>query len=162
MTTARSHALYRFYDTGGALLYVGITLNPAERWRAHRDEKPWWHEISTITIEVHPTRDTVLDAERAAIINEQPAYNVAHNRGHAPAAVAWGRRAEDMPDDCHDRCARNGILSIYFPHRWDRGLAHYTCTAGHHWTCGWAHPHSGTAPQHYAHPHAQVIPGAAS
>lgn len=29
------HTLYRFFDADGALLYVGRTIAPADRWRTH-------------------------------------------------------------------------------------------------------------------------------
>jgi hypothetical protein len=37
-------ALYRMYDAGGDLLYVGISRSLVERWRTHRREAAWWHE----------------------------------------------------------------------------------------------------------------------
>lgn len=75
MTT---HALYRFFDHTGQLLYVGITMDPAHRWRKHRAEKPWWHHVASITIETHETRQAVLTAEARAIRRERPAHNVVH------------------------------------------------------------------------------------
>ena len=160
MTNERTHALYRFYDATGTLLYVGITADPGARWRQHAHDKPWWHHVANITIETHPTRTAVFDAERAAIIAERPLHNVVHN-GHRratttpPAPLAgdaawfahWGRQAEDMPDDCHDVCVKNGIHSLYFPHLWHHGIAHYTCDHGHSWTCAWGHQQIGAAPE---------------
>lgn len=75
------HALYRFYDADGQLLYVGITADPGSRWRKHAHDKPWWHDVANITIETHPTRADVLEAERAAILTEKPRHNIVHNRG---------------------------------------------------------------------------------
>jgi hypothetical protein len=161
LTTARSHALYRFYDAGGALLYVGITLDPGARWRAHRDDKPWWHQVATISLEVHPTRDAVLAAERAAIVAEKPQHNVVHNRGpRLPidplerALTQLGSAAETMPDDCHDRCVPEGHLAIYFPYKWrPDGRAWYQCAAGHVWICWWGYDGlSGDAPEYRATP----------
>jgi predicted GIY-YIG superfamily endonuclease len=86
VSTDRAHALYRFYADDGALLYVGITLDPGARWRAHRDDKPWWHEVASVTVESHSSRETVLAAERTAIMSEKPRYNVVHNRGGTPEA----------------------------------------------------------------------------
>lgn len=82
---SRTHALYRFYDADDQLLYVGITLDPGPRWRAHRDDKPWWHEVTNVTIEVLPSRAAVLEAEKQAILAERPRYNVVHNRGTSTA-----------------------------------------------------------------------------
>lgn len=75
----RPHALYRFWDSSDVLLYVGITLNPGERWKQHRADKPWWSEVAKVTVENHPDRAAVLDAERDAILAEGPKYNIVHN-----------------------------------------------------------------------------------
>lgn len=75
----RLHALYRFFDASGDLLYIGITLNPGGRWKQHREDKPWWEEVGDITLETYPDRPSVLDAERKAIITEHPRYNKTHN-----------------------------------------------------------------------------------
>jgi predicted GIY-YIG superfamily endonuclease len=73
--------LYRFHDTDGELLYVGITERGPERWKAHRKDKSWWTDVTSITTEHYDTRTEALDAERAAIIAEQPKHNVVHNSG---------------------------------------------------------------------------------
>ncbi len=74
-------SLYRFYDTNGRLLYIGITMDLGGRWGSHNRDKPWWRSVARATIEHHPNREAVLAAERAAIIAEKPAYNVIHNQG---------------------------------------------------------------------------------
>lgn len=159
--TDKTHALYRFYSATDDLLYVGVTLDPGSRWNSHRKEKPWWHEVSRVTVEAHPSRQAVLEAERQAILAEKPRYNVVHNgrgrqssyRGCRCSACLmglvhdWGACAEDMPDDCHDICAKSGICGIYYPFRWREGRAHYVCQNGHYWTCGWGHQRSGDASQ---------------
>lgn len=135
----RRHALYRFYSTTGELLYVGITLDPGARWKAHSKDKPWWADVARVTIEEHPDRVSVLEAERTAIIAEKPLHNVVHNTSPRDplAALYEPNLPSSMPDDCHDHCGKNGILSIYFPYRWAQGVAHYRCNRGHSWTCGW-------------------------
>ena len=130
------HALYRFYDAGGTLLYVGVTLNPVSRWKQHSKDKPWWADVADIKVERHDDRRAVLAAERDAIIRERPRYNVVHN-GTRAGSAALKRAAAAMPDDCHGYCAKIGIYSIYHPHTWGDGVAHYTCHAGHSWSRGW-------------------------
>lgn len=76
-----SQALYRFYDADGVLLYVGISKHWPERLTQHRRDKVWWTEVARIDLEPFPTREAVLEAERAAIIAERPRYNVIHNGG---------------------------------------------------------------------------------
>lgn len=92
MTTTQAHALYRFYDATGTLLYIGITLDPGSRWRSHAQDKPWWHDVADIRLELHPDRDSVLEAERAAIIAEHPLHNVVHNRRRRPPRPTPARR----------------------------------------------------------------------
>lgn len=75
------HTLYRFFDGTGVLLYVGISLRPWERFKQHRQDKPWWDDVATVTMEHHDTREQVLQAERDAIVAESPLHNVVHNRG---------------------------------------------------------------------------------
>jgi hypothetical protein len=70
----RSHVLYRFYDDGDELLYVGITANPSRRFE----------------IEHFADRETVLTAERTAIETEAPRHNIRMNeRGNAAYSLAW-------------------------------------------------------------------------
>lgn len=73
------HALYRFWDANDRLLYVGITANPGSRWKQHSKDKPWWHDVTRVTIERYPDRLSVLNAERTAITLERPVHNVVHN-----------------------------------------------------------------------------------
>lgn len=72
--------LYRFFDATGELLYIGITMNPVQRWHAHRHEKQWWPDKGRIEWMHYPDRASVLIAEEAAIKAEKPRYNVVHNR----------------------------------------------------------------------------------
>lgn len=70
----------------------------------------------------------------------------------------WGTKAEGMPDDCHDECVPQGRLAVYFPYRWDRGVAYYLCELGHRWTCGWGHSASGIAPESAGRAHLLLLP----
>lgn len=96
-TETRPHALYRFFAHDRALLYVGRTLNPGQRWPAHAHGQPWWAEVASATIETHPDLPSVVAAERAAIETERPRYNVMHASTRdrvetpVPAAVTEGR-----------------------------------------------------------------------
>lgn len=71
-----AHVLYRFYSATGQLLYVGITMNPAQRFKSHRKSKDWWSEIVGITLEHYANREELADAERRAIQVERPLHNV--------------------------------------------------------------------------------------
>lgn len=77
--------LYRFFDAAGDLLYVGISVSAIQRASEHRADKGWWHEVASMTVEKVPgDRAAALEAERLAILNEGPRYNVVHNQGGAP------------------------------------------------------------------------------
>ena len=67
--------LYRHFDSEGALLYVGISLSAIERLRKHRESKRF-DKIATVTIERFKTRELALNAERIAIRDEDPKFNV--------------------------------------------------------------------------------------
>lgn len=70
--------LYRFYDTNERLLYIGITNSLPHRLGQHNETKPWWLDVSQVVIEHYNDRQAVLDAERDAIIREEPLYNIQH------------------------------------------------------------------------------------
>lgn len=78
------HVLYRAFNGANLLLYVGISLSPAQRFAAHEREKPWWVDVAIIRLEHFPNRETAEVAEQIAIRVEQPVYNVAHK--NVPAA----------------------------------------------------------------------------
>lgn len=85
-------ALYRFFDSAGALLYVGISGAIPTRLGQHHDTKPWYHEVARITVEHHPDRPTALAFEERAIKTERPKYNIVHNRGRIPGAPSGAGR----------------------------------------------------------------------
>lgn len=75
----RDHVVYRFYDTDGALLYVGMTCDFDNR-RAQHLSKLWWDEVdeSRTVTEQHHTKDCAQMAEAVAIAREQPRHNSPH------------------------------------------------------------------------------------
>lgn len=69
-------ALYRFFDEGGALLYVGITADVEVRWLNHERYKPWWPQVAEKRVEWFDNRPDALAAELEAIRSERPVHNV--------------------------------------------------------------------------------------
>jgi predicted GIY-YIG superfamily endonuclease len=98
----REHALYRFFDAADVLLYVGVSVDPILRMKAHRREKDWWSQVRSMTVEPFPTRQAALDAETEAIRTEKPLYNVQHNelvRVLPPAdAAGYVRGVQEVAD----------------------------------------------------------------
>lgn len=77
--------VYRLFDSEGQLLYVGCSDQPWRRVSGH-SHRSWGDRIATVTREAYASRLDALDAEAAAILAEQPAFNVNGKTG--------GRRAE--------------------------------------------------------------------
>lgn len=100
-------ALYRLYDAGGQLLYVGIAANPGGRWTQHASTQTWWPQVSTKTLAWFPTRREALDAESVAIRSESPAYNAARPRDDEVTTRSWymskaaAERLKALIDDTH-------------------------------------------------------------
>lgn len=77
------HFVYRQYDSTGALLYVGVTINPTQRYRNHSYQSPWFEEIVTCRM-VGPfvgsdAGTRARSYERLAIFHERPKHNRAHH-----------------------------------------------------------------------------------
>jgi predicted GIY-YIG superfamily endonuclease len=77
-------AVYRFYDRGGALLYVGITSNLSNRFEQHASDKFWWRQVVRKTAVLYGSRAEAAAAESRAIITESPIHNIA---GIGPAGT---------------------------------------------------------------------------
>lgn len=69
-------AVYRFYDTAGRLLYVGITCNLALRFAQHASDKTWWPHVARKTVVLYGSRDEAAAEEERAILGERPVHNV--------------------------------------------------------------------------------------
>lgn len=72
---AEPSAVYRCYDSKGALLYVGTTDHPRMRFKSHSYTARWWPEVTDRTVTWYASRSDAFDAEAAAIRSEAPAHN---------------------------------------------------------------------------------------
>lgn len=70
-----AHWLYRYYDSAGDLLYVGISVDPLKRRDQHRAKSRWFSLVASMTAELTWSRSDALDAETEAIETELPMYN---------------------------------------------------------------------------------------
>jgi hypothetical protein len=73
----RQHVLYRFFDTHDELLYVGISLHGIRRMGDHQRAQPWWPRVARTSLAHFPDRESARQAERVAIAEEHPRYNIA-------------------------------------------------------------------------------------
>lgn len=90
MNPNRCVDLYRYFDSSGRLLYVGISNSAFARSHQHRRKASWWDLASSMVIEHHPDRERALIAEAHAIVKERPIYNVALN-GQTRRALKMAR-----------------------------------------------------------------------
>lgn len=81
---AEQFTLYRFWSATDELLYVGRTCNFGPRWAKHQSLKGWWVDIARISIEHYPDDQSLDAAEAAAILTENPRYNVRGRDGVNP------------------------------------------------------------------------------
>ena len=72
----RPTAVYWLFADGDALLYVGMTNNPIQRFAEHSRDKPWWPQVTSYAIRWYDTRARAEAAEKAAILNDGPLQNV--------------------------------------------------------------------------------------
>jgi hypothetical protein len=74
-------AVYRIYDVGDNLLYVGITNDLVIRWIGHRADRRWWRtEAHRYDVRWYPTRALAAAEEKRAIMAECPKYNQVYGR----------------------------------------------------------------------------------
>jgi hypothetical protein len=91
-------AVYRICGEEDVLIYIGMTNGVPFRWNGHQAVQPWWSEVRSMTFEWYDYRSEAADAEKAAILAEQPKYNVTYLKpGHGrrgrgrkePTPVGW-------------------------------------------------------------------------
>lgn len=76
MSPTTPTTLYRVYDSRGELLYVGISGSVLARWGQHADDKEWWPSNGSARFERFAYRELALAAERRAIREENPRFNI--------------------------------------------------------------------------------------
>ena len=74
-STPRPVVLYRFFESDGQPLYIGITHRLRDRFSTHRRSN-WWDAVGMVSIEWFDHRYKAEEAERAAIKAERPSYNI--------------------------------------------------------------------------------------
>jgi excisionase family DNA binding protein len=68
-------ALYHVHGIADLLLYIGISKDFGQRWKAEAREYPWWGEKRWMTVRWYGSRPEAAAAEDAAISAEDPKYN---------------------------------------------------------------------------------------
>lgn len=78
-------SVYKYFDKGGILLYVGITGAGILRQRQHNQSKEWWKFVSRQLVEHFDSRSLAHEREVALIKRFNPPFNKQHNKQHAAA-----------------------------------------------------------------------------
>lgn len=71
----RFPVLYRCFDRGGRLLYIGSTAQRYHRMKAHESGSPWWAEVDQVSYVEFASITQARAAERVAIRTEAAIYN---------------------------------------------------------------------------------------
>lgn len=99
-------ALYRLYDVGDVLLYVGISRNPKARLSAHSRDKFWWPEVAHHTLEWFETRKSAERVEKVEVEEESPKYNKVFNGAERRTDLYNEALARNRPPKVHDSTPR--------------------------------------------------------
>lgn len=117
----RGRELYRHFDSAKNLLYVGISLSTVTRLSQHRRSSRWADEIASIEIERFPNLALAAEAEKHAIIVENPKWNRVHKPFQSPKPSpkksrrnAWKSKSLNYPFDVSNvaRCLRETTALI--------------------------------------------------
>ena len=101
--------LYRHFDEHGNLLYVGISNCAIKRFGEHRKSSPWIDLVTTITIQEYDTRAAALEAERIAIEQECPEFNIVNGVARKKFnKKMWCHLVKEKVD--------GDVVTFYFPH----------------------------------------------
>lgn len=69
-------AVYHAYDDRGLLLYVGCSVDPADRMEDHRRWALWYPAMVAWSVQWYEDQETALAAEAVAIFTEDPRWNI--------------------------------------------------------------------------------------
>lgn len=72
--------VYRFYNSAGLTLYVGVTQNLPLRLRNHASQQPWFGRVSRLVADYYDSWPAASEIEEISIAVENPVYNVGKNQ----------------------------------------------------------------------------------
>jgi predicted GIY-YIG superfamily endonuclease len=119
------YILYRCFDKDGALLYIGITSNPSQRFSIHELKTPWWSDVASITQEEgFESRSALEAAEIEAINAEYPLFNL-RDAKYGFCSTCGSQSPRWFPRTLECRGAVRVVLPNVEPF--------ITCTDPYHW-----------------------------
>lgn len=93
----RWHVVYRFFNTSGGLLYVGISVGLPGRLRQHSGDKDWFRDVARVELEHVEGRQAALARELEIIRAEDPLWNRAGKTNEPIRALVCGSRVWHDP-----------------------------------------------------------------
>lgn len=105
--------VYRAYDKDGALLYVGLTCDLANRLAQHKQSSSWFSEMARLSVQHFGTRREAARVEAQAIRDERPRYNVVTAADRRPVSL----RVQGSYWAMANRLAGGALESILCQHR---------------------------------------------
>ena len=115
------HELYRHFDADNNLLYVGISKSAIARLSQHSLTGHWYDSICRVTIERFNSREELEQAEKRAIKNESPKYNIVHNyrtktklpkKDKAETTINYSSRVVAICPRCNGLYQRGGEFDV--------------------------------------------------
>ena len=103
--------VYRLYDVGDRLLYIGITTDPQIRWQAHSG-RSWWPEVARKEVRWFDKRAEAEAVETAAIKAERPLHNRAHADYHPPLGTSVRELRSNFADVINDAAVHGKVTFI--------------------------------------------------
>ena len=88
--------LYRVCDESNTLLYIGISFSALRRIATHAQKARWFDRVAIIDVQTFESRSEARKAERLAIFNEKPVFNV-QDRDRAPPKERRTQYSPDLP-----------------------------------------------------------------
>jgi len=76
----KPYALYRCFDKDKNLIYIGISASVLARLSQHSHQSHWFSELVYVKIEKFDSLCDAAYAEKNAIKNEHPQFNIVYNR----------------------------------------------------------------------------------
>lgn len=106
--TDRPHWVYRCFDSSARLVYVGCTADIDKRLQEHADKAWWAPQVKWVEIERHIDRAAGREAERLAVVQEHPRWNIEYKRGRLDelpldSALDYSEAVRRQPTGQHSR-----------------------------------------------------------
>lgn len=110
MDSTAPTAVYRYFDSRGVLIYVGITNQGTARNFQHVAHAEWWPFVAEQKVEHFPSRAAAEAKEKALIREFRPPFNRQHNLDQAemPEAYLAFAASEIVDESFQDQYSRLG------------------------------------------------------